>query len=101
MPTQSTVTPEALDALIAASLQSRREALLRSARRQRIATRVAFGLSGLIALGVPAALLAGDDNAAVLVASIALITFIVTFVVWKNGRNRTADSLRKMDRPGR
>jgi hypothetical protein len=39
-------TPEALDALIAASQESRREGLLRTARRQRIGTRVAFSCSG-------------------------------------------------------
>ena len=54
-------TREALDALIAASQQSRREALMRSARRQRIATRVAFGGSACVALlALTAYFFAGD-----------------------------------------
>jgi hypothetical protein len=31
---------------------------------------------------------------------LALITFITTFVAWKNGRKRNVDSLRQLDEPG-
>jgi Na+/H+ antiporter NhaD/arsenite permease-like protein len=92
-------TPEALDALIAASLQSRREALLRSARRQRIATKMAFGGSACVALLALTAYIAGEPSAAVLCAFIALVTFSFACVVWKASRKTTADSFRKMKEP--
>ena len=75
MPSPLIDTPQALDAAIAASLQSRREKLLRAVRRQRILTRVAFGLSGCVALSALAAFLAGDPKAAALSAMTASMTF--------------------------
>jgi hypothetical protein len=97
MPTQPIDAPDIMNALIEASLRSRRAKLLRTARRQRIATRIAFALSGCVALlALAAYFFAGDRSAAVLGAFIAFVTFITTFVAWKNGRRRTADSLRHM-----
>jgi|HubBroStandDraft_2_1064218.scaffolds.fasta_scaffold57464_2 hypothetical protein len=99
MPTEPTATPEALDALIAASLQSRRETLLRNARRQRIATRVGFGGSACVALlALAAYFFAGDRDAAVLCASIAFVTFITSFVAWKAGRKMTGNLLVQLDK---
>lgn len=90
--------PDVLNALIAASLKSRREALLCSARRRRIATRLSFALSACIALFALAAyFLARNPPAAVLSATIAFIIFITTLVAWENGRTRTAHSLQQME----
>jgi hypothetical protein len=96
MPTQPIDTPDIMDALIAASLKSRRAKLLRAARRQRIAIRVAFGGSACVALLAFAAYLAGGHSAAVLSAFIALVTFSFACVVWKTSRKTTADSLRQI-----
>jgi len=60
MPIPSIETPDALDAAIAASLQSQREKLLRRVRNQRIRMLIALGLSGCIALFALAAYLIGD-----------------------------------------
>jgi hypothetical protein len=90
-------TQEGWDAATKAYLQSRREALLRRARRQRILSRLGIGLSGLIALGIPVALLAGDRSAARFVALDFCIVFSFTCIAGKAGRKYIADSLRKMD----
>jgi hypothetical protein len=97
MPTQPIDTPDIMDVLIAASLKSRRAKLLRAARRQRIATRIGFALSGCVALlALTAHLVARDREAAILCASMALVTFGISFAAWKAGRKRTADLLRQM-----
>jgi hypothetical protein len=99
MPTQPIDTPDIMDALIAASLQSRRQRLLRNARRQRIATRVGFGGSACVALlALAAYFFAGDRDAAVLCASIAFVTFITPFVAWKAGRKMTDNLLGQLDK---
>jgi hypothetical protein len=88
--------PDILDALIAASLKSRVEKLVRAARRQRILSRVALGAAALIFLGVPAALFAGDRRAAITVAIIACITFSFTYLAGKAGRKKALESLRQL-----
>jgi hypothetical protein len=92
-------TQEGWDAATKAYLQTRHDNLLRTVRRQRIATRVAFGGSACVALLALAAYLAGEQSAAVLSAFIALVTFSFACVVWKASRKTTADSLRKMKKP--
>jgi hypothetical protein len=89
-------TPDILDALIAASLKSRVEKLVRAARRQRILSRVALGAATLVALGVPAALLAGDRLAARIIAVIACVTLGLTYLTAKAGRKKALESLRQM-----
>jgi hypothetical protein len=97
MPSPLIDTPQALDAAIAASLQSRREKLLRSVRSQRILTRVAFGLSGCAALCALAAFLVGDPKAAAFSAMMTCVTFSFTYIAGKAGRKKAVDSLREMD----
>jgi hypothetical protein len=82
---------------IAASLQSRREKLLRAALSQRIRTRVAFGLSGCVAFFALAAFLAGDPKAAALCALMASVTFGFTCIAAMAGWKKAVDSLREMD----
>ena len=90
-------TQEGWDAATKAYLQSGREALLRRARRQRILFRLGIGLSGLIALGIPAALLAGDPLAARVIAVDFCIVLGFTYIGGKAGRKQALDALRKMD----
>jgi hypothetical protein len=97
MPSLSIDTDAGWDAATKAYLQSRREALLRRARRQRILSRLGIGLSGLIALGIPVALLAGDALAARVIALDFCIVFSFICIAGKAGRKYIADSLRKMD----
>jgi len=92
MPTQPAATPEALDALIAASLQSRREALMRSARRQRIATRVAFSCSGCITLlALAAFFLARDPDAGAILTTMALVTLTFAYLAGKANQKKLAE----------
>lgn len=88
--------PDLLDALIAASLKSRVENLVRAARRQRILSRVALGGAALVLLGVPAALLAGDRLAACIIAAIACVTLGFTYFAGKAGRKKALESLRQL-----
>jgi hypothetical protein len=90
-------TQEGWDAATKEYLQSRRDNLLRASRRQRILSRVAVGLSGLIALGIPIALLAGDFSAARTIAMTFCITFTFTYIGGKAGRKKALDALRRMD----
>jgi hypothetical protein len=99
MPSPMHDTQEGWDAAIEAYLQSRRDKLLRATRRQRILSRVAAGLSGLIALGIPVALLAGDRLAASSIATIFCIVFSVTCLAGIAGRKKAADDWRKLDQP--
>jgi hypothetical protein len=71
MPTQPTTIPEALDALIAASHQSRRETLLRAAGRQRNRTRFGYACAGgIVLLALAAIFLAHDNEAAIVISSL-------------------------------
>jgi hypothetical protein len=100
MPSPLIDTPQALDAAIAASRHARREKLVRAVRNQRIRTRVAFGLSGCIALfALVAFFFAGDHEAAAIIAMMACVTFGVTYAAGKTGRKKAIDSLREMDQP--
>jgi hypothetical protein len=93
-------TPQALDAAIAASRHAHREKLLRAVRNQRIRTRVAFGLSGCVAMfALVAFFLANDHEAGVILAMIACVCFGFTYTAGKAGRKKAADSLREIDRP--
>jgi hypothetical protein len=89
-------TSDILDALIAASLKSRVEKLVRAARRQRILSRVGLAGAALIFLGVPAALLAGDRGAAIIIAVIACLTLAFTYLASKAGRKKALESLRQI-----
>jgi hypothetical protein len=87
MPSPLIDMPQALDAANAAAREARREKLLRTARNQRIRTRVALGLSGCIAIGALAALfLAGDREAATLIAIMACITVTIAVISGQAGR---------------
>ncbi len=98
MTSPSIDTSQALDAAIAASRQARREKLVRAVRNQRSRTRVAFGLSGCVAIfALVAFLFAGDHEAAAIIAMIACVTFGVTYSAGKTGQKKAADSLREMD----
>jgi putative Mn2+ efflux pump MntP len=92
-------TPDAFDAAIAASLQARREKLMRGVRNQRIRMRIALGLSGCIALFALAAYLIGDYAAARFCAMNACVVFAFTCIVGAAARKRAVDALREADRP--
>jgi hypothetical protein len=95
MPSQD--TPDMLDQLIAASLQSRREKLLRRVRNQRIRMRIALGLSVSVALLALAAYLIGDHAAARGCAMTACISFAFTCISGAAARKRAVDALRETD----
>ena len=91
-------TPEALDDLIAASLQTRRDKLVRAARNQRIRTRFAYGCSGCIVLLALAALfLARDPDAGAILTTMALVTLTFAYLAGRVNQKKLADSLREMD----
>jgi hypothetical protein len=98
MPSQLIDTPEALDAAIAANRALRRERLARAVGIQAIGTRMAFGLSGCVALFSSIAFAAGDREAAAIIAVMAFITIVFTFIAGKAGRNKAVDALRDIDR---
>lgn len=89
--------PDILDALIAAALKSRVENLVRTARRQTILSRVALGGAGLLVLGVPAALFAGDRLGAGIIVMIACIALGFAYFAGKAGRKKALESLRQLD----
>lgn len=110
MPTSLIDSPRALDAAIAASRYARRETLVRAVRNQRIRTRIAFGLSGCIGLfalvtffiaGGHAPLLSRHlplpNEAAVVIAALACLSFAMTYVGGKAGMKKAVESLREMD----
>ena len=99
MPMQPIDTPELLDAALAVSLQTRREKLARAVRNQRILMRVAFGLSGCIAIFALAAYLIGDYAAARGCATAACVTFALTYFAGMAVRKNAAESLWKFDQP--
>jgi len=98
MPSTSVNAAHALDAATAATRQFRRERLLRRVRRQRIGTRVVFGLSGCQALlGLAAFFSARDPKAAEAIAMMTCITFGFACVVGTAGRKKALDALRELD----
>jgi hypothetical protein len=99
MPSPLIDTPQALDAAIAASRQSRREKLVRAVRNQRIRTQVAFVFSGCIAIFALAAFfLAHDREATEILAMMTCVTFGVTYPAGKTGQKKAVSALREMDR---
>lgn len=97
MPSPLRDTLEALEAATQVSLNVRHERLMRAVRNQRIRTGVVFGLAACTALFSLAAFVAGDREAAAVIALMACLTFGVACVVGKAGRKKAADSLREMD----
>jgi len=97
MPSPSIDTPEALDAAIKVSLNVRRERLMRAVRSQRIRTGVVFGFAACTAFFSLAAFVAGDREAATIIALMACLQFGVACVAGKAGRKKAVDSLREMD----
>jgi hypothetical protein len=95
MPSPLTETPNALDAAIAASLQTRREKLLRAVRNQIIRMRIALGLTGCIALFALAAYLIGDYAAARGCAMTACVVFAFTCISGAAARKKALDALFK------
>jgi hypothetical protein len=97
MPGQSIDTPDIMNALIAASLQTRRKKLLQAARNQRIRTRFGYACSGCIALMALAAIfLAHDRQAAVTLGLMAFVTFTFVYFVGRASQKKLAESLRQM-----
>lgn len=99
MPNPLTDIPDALDAAIAASLQARREKLVRGVRNQRIRMGIALALSGCITLFALAAYLIGDYAAARFCAMSACIVFAFTIITGAAARKRAVDALRETDQP--
>jgi hypothetical protein len=99
MPSPLTDIPDALDAAIAASLQTHRENLLRRVRNQRIRVLTALGLSGCVALFALAAYLIGDYAAARSSAMTAGIVLAFTCITGLAARKRALDALRDADQP--
>jgi hypothetical protein len=99
MPIPLIETPDALDAATAASLQARREKLVRGVRNQRIRMRIAFGLSGCVALFALAAYLIGDYAAARGCAMTACVVFAFTCISGAAARKKAVEALREADQP--
>lgn len=97
MPIPLIETPDALDAAIAASLQTRHENLVRRVRNQRIRMFIALALSGCVALFALAAYLIGDYAAARFCAMSACIVFAFTCIAGLAARKRAVDALRQVD----
>jgi hypothetical protein len=95
MPSPLTHIPDALDAATAASLQVRRERLLRRARNQRIRMRIALGLSGCVALFALAAYLIGDYAAARSCAMTACVVLAFTCISGAAARKKAVEALRE------
>jgi hypothetical protein len=95
MPSQD--TPDLFDTLIAASLQSRREKLLRRVRMQKVLVRIVFGLSACEALFALAACLNGDYAAARFCAVTGCIVFAFAYIAQMDARKKAVDALREMD----
>jgi hypothetical protein len=99
MPSPLTDLPDALDAAIAASLETRREKLVRRVRNQKIRLLIALGLSGCVALFALATYLIGDHAAARSLAMTAYLVFGFTCITGLAARKRTLDALREADQP--
>jgi uncharacterized membrane protein len=91
-------TPDILDTLTAASLQSRREKLTRRLRIQKILVHIVFGLSACEALFALAAYLNGDYSAARFCAVTGCIVFAFAYIAQVAARTKAVDALREMDR---
>lgn len=94
MPSSMIDTPQALDAAIEASAQSRREKLLRTARGEGI--RVADVLSGLVALLACAELIIEPKRAGFAVC-IACLAIASVYIGRKARRQQAIRELQKMD----
>ena len=81
-------TPDILDTLIAASLQSRREKLTRRLRIQKILVHIVFGLSACEALFALAAYLNGDYSAAKFCAVKGCIVFAFAYIAQVAARKK-------------
>jgi hypothetical protein len=99
MPIPSIETPDALDAATAASLQARREKLVRRVRNQGIRMRIALGLSGCVGLFALVAYLIGDYAAARGCAMTACIVFAFTCIAGAAARKKAVEALRETDQP--
>jgi len=97
MPSQDTF--DVLDTLIATSLQSRREKLVRRVRNQTIRLLIALGLSGCVAFFALAAYGIGDHAAARSLAMTAYLVFTFTCIAGLAARKRALDTLREADQP--
>lgn len=98
MPSPSIETPEAFEAAIEASLQVRRERLLRAVRNRGMRTGIALGLAASMVVLAFTAFVAGDREAATLIALMAFLTAGVICVARNAGLKKALDSLREMDR---
>lgn len=76
-----------------ASLQTRREKLVRGVRNQRIRMGIALALSACIALFALAAYLIGDHAAARFCAMVACVVFAFTSITGLAARKRALDAL--------
>jgi hypothetical protein len=92
-------TPDELEAAIAASLQARREELLRRVRNQRIWMFIALGLSGCVALFALVGYLIGDYAAARFCAVTACVVFAFTLIAGAAARKKAVEALRETERP--
>jgi hypothetical protein len=99
MSSPSTDLPDMLDVAIAASVQARREKLVRRVQNQKIRMLVALGLSGCVALFSLAAYLIGDYTAARFCAMTACVAFAFTVITGVAARKRAIEALRETDRP--
>ena len=88
-----------LDAATAASLQSRREKLVRRVRNQKIRLLIALGLSGCVALFALAAYRIHDHAAIRSLAVTAYLVFTLTCITGLAARKRAADALQEADKP--
>jgi len=97
MPSPLTDIPDALEAAIAANLQTRREKLVRGVRNQRIRMRIALGWSGCVALFALAAYLIGDYAAARFCATTACVVFAFTYIAGIAAGKKAVEASREMD----
>jgi hypothetical protein len=91
MPSPLIDTSEALKAAIKVSLNVRHERLMRAARNQKILTGVVFGLAACTALFSLAAFVAGDREAATIIALSACLTFCFACVAGKAGGKKSGE----------
>jgi hypothetical protein len=94
MPIPMIKTPNALDEVVAASVQAQREKLMRRVRIQRILMRIVFGLSTCEALFALAAYLSGDYAAARFCALTSCVVFAFAYSAQISARKRALDALR-------
>jgi hypothetical protein len=97
MPSPLIDTPEALDAAIAAAVQTRREKLLHIAGGKGIRIRVAYACTAFVALCAVAALLADDRLAATMLALEACILIGVVSIANQAARRKALRELQEMN----